>query len=400
VLSETNLPVKILHLASADDFVQASSSVIERTDAAISYLRVRTQEDCLAALTRETFDILLAPNTVAVETLRVPYPELLFIGWPPPAGGEAEAAHTTLWALVSRGDAKALSCSLSSAIRHAELIQAHRALQEEMTQTRDFLLKSQRSIATGRLIGSIAHEINNPLEALSNLIYLCQRSLDKPSTVQEVLGLAEQELQRVGAITKQLLSYHRDSKQPQNVNVAETIESALMLFKAAIRQRKIEVVRQIRDPGWVKANAGELRQVLGNLIANAVDAMPSGGRLYLRVRKRRRNGSRICIIVADTGSGISREVLKRLGEPFFTTKGESGTGLGMWITTQLIIRYDGRLRARSSQSPDHHGTVFSLCFPAAQSPSGAEETVTFLPHEGKQKDGNKKTGSNPSLKSA
>jgi two-component system, NtrC family, sensor kinase len=271
-------------------------------------------------------------------------------------------SNSGIWDVLLRSEIERLPIAVGMAGQHAALRKSHLALENELSQAKAVLLNCQKSIAVGRLLGTVAHEINNPLEAVTNLLYLAQRTLHEPEKLAESLDLAEKELQRVGEITKQMLTFHRDARDMQVVLVTEVIEGVLALYEARIRQRQIDVVRQYRNVGSLAIYPGELRQIFSNLIANAIDALPPGGHLVLRVQERRIPHPRLCVTVADTGSGMSQEEAARIGELFFTTKGESGTGLGMWVTRQLIEKHDGSLRCYSSKTLGRSGTVFHLCF--------------------------------------
>jgi two-component system, NtrC family, sensor kinase len=247
-----------------------------------------------------------------------------------------------------------------SVIRAVQSRRERRDLRHELTQARELLLSCQKSIAVGRLLGSIAHEINNPLEAISNLLYLGQRNLSDEEETLKCFRMAEEELQRVGEITKQMLHYHRESKTVQEILLSDVMESILVLYQNRLDMRSIKVVRQYRSSQRLLAHPGELRQAFSNLIANAIDAMPSGGQLLVRIRDGKK--CRLAVTVADTGHGISREAIRRLGELLFTTKGEAGTGLGLWVTYQLIAKYGGSVQVYSSARPGSNGAVFRVCF--------------------------------------
>jgi signal transduction histidine kinase len=326
---------------------------------------VQTKEECTKALGSGEFDILLAASSFAPFTwLSDQYPHIPLIVW---ATTEKErrslqTSKSGIWDVLLRSEIARLPIVVGMAEQHAALKTSHKALEDELSQAKAVLLNCQKSIAVGRLLGSVAHEINNPLEAVTNLLYLAQRTLHEPEKLAESLDLAEKELQRVGEITKQMLTFHRDARDMQVVLVTEVIEGVLALYEARIRQRQIDVVRQYRNVGSLAIYPGELRQIFSNLIANAIDALRPGGHLVLRVQERRIPHPRLCITVADTGSGMSQEEAARIGELFFTTKGESGTGLGMWVTRQLIEKHEGSIRSYSSKSPGRSGTVFHLCF--------------------------------------
>ena len=260
------------------------------------------------------------------------------------------------WDVVSTSELKRLPLSVARAMEAARSF-------IELKNAKALLLKSERSITIGRLLGSIAHEINNPLEAISNLLYLAQMTPRiSQDSISNYLKMAEKELQHVSEITKQTLAFHRDSKMAQEVRVTEALDSVLVLYRTKLEVQQIEVKRQYRSTGVLLGYLGELRQVFANLIANAIDAMPSGGKLTLRVREQDGLKSQTLVTIADTGSGMSRDVSMRLGELFYTTKGESGTGLGMWVAQQIVRKYGGSLRAFSSMKTGTSGTVFRLSF--------------------------------------
>ncbi len=234
------------------------------------------------------------------------------------------------------------------------------------------LMQHEKLVAVGRLAASIAHEINNPLESVTNLLYLARNS-DDVHQVQQYLSHADLELQRVANITTQTLRFHRQSTHPISVSCDDLLGSVIDVHRSRLNNSTIAVEKRKRAHRPVSCFDGEIRQVLGNLVGNAIDAMqPRGGRLLLRSREghdRRpaaiglapRPG--LILTIADTGPGISPATLARIFEPFFTTKGMAGTGLGLWISKEIVERHRGHLAVRSSQNPAHHGTVFTIFLP-------------------------------------
>ena len=231
------------------------------------------------------------------------------------------------------------------------------------------LIQSEKLAAVGRMASSIAHEINNPLESVTNLIYIANTYAIAPE-VQHLLGLADQELRRVSIIANQTLRFHKQASSPREISCVDLYSTVLSLYEGRLRNSAIAVEKRKRAKRPISCFEGDIRQVLNNLVGNSIDAMPTGGRLILRSREATdwrpttgpsRRG--LVLTVADTGGGISPESRKRLFEPFFTTKGIHGNGLGLWISEEIVQRHNGRLLLRSSQSPDHHGTVFSLFLP-------------------------------------
>ncbi len=230
------------------------------------------------------------------------------------------------------------------------------------------LRQAEKLAAVGRLASAIAHEMNNPLESVTNLLYLARHAEGLPEIVEDYLDTAERELRRVSAIASQTLRFHRQSTDPRPMLAADLFDSVLSLYGGRIVNAGIEVERRERAAAPVLCYDGEIRQVLNNLIGNAIDAMhSSGGRLLLRAREAThwptsRRG--LLLTVADTGTGITPEVRRRLFDAFFTTKGISGTGLGLWVSREIADRHAGRLRLRSrAEQGPNRGTVFTLFLP-------------------------------------
>jgi PAS domain S-box-containing protein len=248
-------------------------------------------------------------------------------------------------------------------------VQAITAASLEITQqkkTEIALIQSEKLAVMGRLAASIAHEINNPLESLTNLLYLAGHSTD-PDKIQDYIRVAERELRRVSAISNQTLRFHKQASSPRAITCKELFDSVLSLYQGRIVNSAIRIEDRSRSSEPVRCFDGEIRQVLSNLVSNAIDAMqPAGGRLLLRSREGTnwKTGQRgVALTVADTGSGISPTVLQRIFEPFFTTKDIAGTGLGLWVSSEIINRHNGSLRVRSTQKPGRSGTVFTIFLP-------------------------------------
>ena len=226
------------------------------------------------------------------------------------------------------------------------------------------LQRSEKLATAGRLTAAIAHEINNPLEAITNLLYLARRDRTR---ADQHLEMAEREVQRIADIAQQTLGFVREVSEPKALNVSSTLDEVLQLYSAKLCTSHIEVQRDFCEGCEIRGFAGELRQLFANLIVNAADAMPGGGRLRLRVcRGREYSGdgrSGVRVLVADSGSGISAQDQARLFEPFYTTKQESGTGLGLWLSEGIVRKHHGRIRVRSSARPGQSGTTFSLFLP-------------------------------------
>ena len=230
------------------------------------------------------------------------------------------------------------------------------------------LLQSEKLAAVGRLASSIAHEINNPLEAVTNLLFLSQDSTDL-AEIKGYVETAEREVRRVSVIANQTLQFHGHSSIPDAVNSEELVNGSLALYQGRLINAHIRVDQRQRAKRSAVCIEGEIRQVLNNLIGNAIDALPrNDGRISIRSRDATdwstgRAGVRLT--VADTGSGMSRETQAKIFDAFFSTKGIGGAGLGLWICSQLVERNHGVLRVRSSQRQGHSGTVFTLFLPTS-----------------------------------
>ena len=234
-------------------------------------------------------------------------------------------------------------------------------------QNEEALLRTEKLAAVGRLATSIAHEINNPLESITNLLYLIRESKDLSQEVREYVDTAERELRRVSAITNQTLRFHKQSTRPTAVTCEELVHGILVLYQARIVNSRVKVEKRKHATTPVLCFEGEIRQVLNNLIGNAIDAMhPLGGRLLLRSRETTHwpTGRRgLVLTVADTGLGISSTVKTKIFDAFFTTKGIGGTGLGLWVSKEIVDRHRGALNMRTSQTEGHSGTVFTFFLP-------------------------------------
>jgi len=239
----------------------------------------------------------------------------------------------------------------------------------ERKRAEEALRRSEKLAAVGRLAATVAHEINNPLESVTNLLYLARRDMASVGQAREHLVLAEQELDRIAHVAKQTLGFYRDSTIASRLNVSQTIQELMTFYGSRLRNRDITVETNMDPSAHIFSAGGEFRQVFSNLILNAIDAMPStGGRIRVKVRIIHDSGDSmragVRITVADTGSGITPEHMPHIFESFYTTKEEIGTGLGLWLARNIIQKYGGRIRARSRVQEQRSGTVFSIFWPA------------------------------------
>jgi two-component system, sporulation sensor kinase E len=227
----------------------------------------------------------------------------------------------------------------------------------ERKRAESALRVSEKLAATGRLASTLAHEINNPLAAVTNLIYLLRSNPALDDLAAQQLAMADSEIRRVSQITRKLLSFHREPTQPVPVDLSAILEEVAELYRPRLMEKKLQVRLDRRNVQPITAYPGEMRQIFANLVGNAMEATPEGGRLSLRVKSG--GPQMVRVLVADSGPGIPRENIARIFEPFFTTKGEKGTGLGLWITRDLVTKHGGQIRVRSNK----RGTCFIVNLP-------------------------------------
>lgn len=237
----------------------------------------------------------------------------------------------------------------------------------ERVRTENVLRLNEKLAATGRLAATIAHEINNPLESVTNLIFLLQNHGGLDDTARQYVNTAASELARVVHIARQTLGFYRDTSSPVPVRISGLLQDVLDLYSRKAANREIRVEPQFEYDAVVEGFPGELRQIFSNLVANAIEAIGRGGKLRIHVHRSRlwrdgREGVRITI--ADNGPGISCEHRKRIFEPFFTTKSEKGTGLGLWVARGIVQKHGGAIAVHSSTRLGHSGTVFAVFLPA------------------------------------
>jgi len=245
------------------------------------------------------------------------------------------------------------------------------AAYEKERVLRDALLQSEKLAALGRMAATIAHEINNPLAAAMNSVFLAESSAERPESVREYLTLADGELRRISQITNQVLGFYRESTKPSCVLIGGLMDEVLEMFKSKIRAKQATIEKQFDRQLQITAVSGELRQVFANILANSLDAISECGTIKVRVSSSKGldHGSfRIRITVADNGSGIEAAIIRRIFEPMFTTKENIGTGLGLWVCKQLIEKHNGSIWVRSSTKANR-GTTFSIVLPLSPGPA-------------------------------
>jgi signal transduction histidine kinase len=225
------------------------------------------------------------------------------------------------------------------------------------------LLRSEKLASVGRMAATVAHEINNPLEAVTNTIFLARNVAGLPEAARQYLEIADDELARIAHITRQALGFYRETSAPTAVSVNSILDSAVGMLRGKITAKKANIEKQYDVDLQVTAVSGELRQVISNLLANSLDAIDEGGTVKLRTSRSICANSgelRIRITVADNGKGIPTATLPRIFEPLYTTKDSTGSGLGLWVCKQIIDKHGGHIYVRSCAGKPHRGTVFSV----------------------------------------
>ncbi len=265
-----------------------------------------------------------------------------------------------------------LLSTVNAALRARKRQYEMRDAMSAQKDTQEALRQAERMAVSGRLLATITHEINNPLAAVANLVYLAENQA-KENEVRYLLSTAQEELMRIAEIIQNTLRLTRDTRVRSFTSVAPLVESSVALFRHKLNRSDISLSISVPAGLQVCCTPGEIRQALVNLIANSVDAMPNGGKLRICAKRLTVNSqSGVMLYVADNGSGIPKHARTRLFEQFFTTKGSSGTGVGLWLTQDLLRRNGGRIRFRS-RDHGHTGTVFALWIPSvevATSPTG------------------------------
>ncbi len=251
----------------------------------------------------------------------------------------------------------------------------------ELKLTDQKLRITEKLAATGRLAATISHEINNPLEALTNLIYLAKSESSLPPKTWRLLQDADRELQRVVHIARQTLGFYRDTSIPTRIDIAELVGDLVEVYRGKIANKHLYAVTRYGPSCELLGLPGEIRQVFSNILSNAIDASPNGGAIVLKVTRCRDwktgHGYGIRVSVGDKGAGIPRSIRRYIFEPFYSTKQNLGTGLGLWVSKSLLEKHGGSLRFRSCVTPGRSGTVFSIFMPCEPSEQAhARERMT------------------------
>ncbi len=249
----------------------------------------------------------------------------------------------------------------------AELLNAQ--LQQEILarkRTEDALISSEKLASVGRMAAVLAHEINNPLEGITNVLYLVQTTDGLPEMARQYLQMADGELKRIAHITRQTLGFYRESTAPATFHLTKLLDAVLDLLQAKTISKRSTIDIQCDEHLELTAFQGEVRQVVSNLLLNSLDAIPEAGKITMRAapcQAYRSERTAIRITVADNGHGMSDSSLRNLFQPFFTTKGTVGNGLGLWVSKQIIEKHGGSIQVRSRTHGPRQGTTFSILLP-------------------------------------
>jgi len=354
-------------------------------------VRVETREEFVRELGKSGYDLILAdyalPTFDGLSALQLAHksrPDLPFIFVSGTLGEDLaiESLRNGATDYVLKQRLQRLVPCVQRALQEKEE-------QRELKHAHEALVVSEKLAVVGRLAATIAHEINNPLAAVTNLLYLLESNDSLDNNARNLLNIANRELARVAEISRQTLSFYRESSYPVDVRLDQVITSADVLLRRKLNDASITLELDLRAETPMPGYPGEMRQLFSNLISNAMEAMeavPASAdtaaedsmprKIKVRVRAGRdpKTGAQgLRATVADNGPGIASETLPRIFEPFFTTKGERGTGLGLWVSQGIIAKHRGSLRVRSSVRPGHSGTTFTIFFRLAQAIGGQTE---------------------------
>ena len=243
-------------------------------------------------------------------------------------------------------------------------------------QAEHALRQSERMAATGRLAATIAHELNNPLSSVTNILFLLGNSPESPDSMRTLAAMAQEELSRMTRIVQQTLSFHRQSDAPVPVSLSELLDSVLALHEPRFRSQRIRVLRKFEGERPCQAFPAELRQVFSNLLVNAAEAIVENGVVTVhifpsRCWSRDEHGTRV--VISDSGPGIPQPIRRQIFEPFFTTKGEKGSGVGLWVSAGIIEKHRGLMRVASRIQGPATGTAFGVFLPNGNAQEGIAE---------------------------
>jgi signal transduction histidine kinase len=240
------------------------------------------------------------------------------------------------------------------------VLESLRTCEERLSLATEALQKSEERAIAGRVALELMHEIRNPLEALGHIAHLTAQDAEDPQRVRSYMVLAKEQMGTLSEIAKNTLGFAQTSAKPRNMGLVVVAEAAIRIHQQAIKQKRIRLVAELPESAVAEVYTGEMLQVVSNLIVNALDALPGDGVLRLRLRKR---PGKVELVIADNGSGIPPDCEEAIFRPFFTTKVDRGTGLGLALSKRIVERHRGRIRMRSSVRPGRSGTIFKISLP-------------------------------------
>jgi signal transduction histidine kinase len=369
--------LRLLHIEDSEDDSLLLRRHLARAGYDLQCERVETLSALEQSLQRQAWDVIISDYVMphfsapaALEVLKQRGLDLPFI-----IVSGAIGEQTAVSAMRAGAHDYLMKDSLARLVPAIERELHECAVRRARRRAEDALRASEKLATLGRLAASIAHEVNNPLEAVTNILYLlARRELD--ATSREYVKLAERELQRVSQIVRQSLAFSRMTTDQLPVPIVRLLEEVLVLYAPRIQSRGVHIQKRFE---WNAPVPGEMRQVFSNLIVNAVDALPPGGSVYLHVFQcceygdPQRDGIRL--VVADNGTGIKPEHRREIFEPFFSTKREKGNGLGLWISSEIVQKHGGSIRMHSRVTPGRSGTAFAVFLPIQ--PRSAEEQTAL-----------------------
>ncbi|MGB6870265.1 MAG: PAS domain S-box protein [Acidobacteriaceae bacterium] len=268
--------------------------------------------------------------------------------------------------------------------RHGRIIGAAKIVRDitEQKKLETALRTTERLASVGRLAATVAHEINNPLEAVTNLLYLACQNPDLPESARTCLTAADEELKRVAHIARQTLGFYRDTSSPVRLSVANAVGEVLGIYDRRFHYKGIHVATEIPADLRLNILQGEFKQIVSNLVSNAIDASPQDCRLSVRAWASghpETGAPGVRLVVADQGTGIPLAVRQKMFTPFFTTKRDVGTGLGLWIVRDLLLRRGGSILCRTRAEGPHTGTMMMVFLPSEDAPSAGESAAKVAP---------------------
>lgn len=357
--------LRLLHIEECENDCVPIRHSLARAGYEIQWERVPTRATLEQALDRQTWDVIISdyalPNFSALAALAILKQRGLDIPFIVVSGALGE--ETAVSAMRAGAHDYLMKHNLARLAPAIDRELHECALRQEHLRAQAMLRASEKLASLSRLASTIAHEVNNPLEAVTNLLYLlngCQLN----HTARHYLNLAAQELQRLSYVVRQSLAFTRMESDQTPVPVSEIVEQILQLYSPRIQAGAVTVATRFEHDARVPA---ELRQVVSSLVVNAVDAVGNGGTVWVHLARAAAGFPEpgLRLVIADNGTGIAPEHRRELFQPFFSTKQERGNGLGLWVAKEIVQKYGGSIHVRSSIRPGRSGTAFSVFIPAA-----------------------------------